>query len=285
MTHEIHVVAGTGDAVDEGRLIASLLAAGWQAPADAAGLAYANPDTGVTASIEALTTSLPAGYRGLDLGLVLNDVRASWFGLETIPAFSAAVGSSGALVFDPQADKPRPEPPDTDELIGSWIRGNGAAVAAARASGEAPPWLDPDRSIGWWRYQRALPRLRRGFAADLYVPSVRLVRRSGSDRVERAMSWPDHVPTLLPPCDLIIMLRSDPVAGFVITGVASAPAVHEQLDGITGRVELDVPDPMELMVLGHDGTPDVADRLGSLPTESFDGFDAVAPDAVVDVPG
>ena len=285
MTHEIHVVAGTGDAVDEGRLIASLLAAGWQAPARSAGLAYANPDTGVTAWIESLTPDLPAGYRALDLGLVLNDVRASWFGLETIPGFAAAVGSSGALVFDPQADRPTPEPPDTVRLISSWTRGNEAAVAVARASGEAPPWLDPDRSIAWWRYQRALPRLRRGFAADRYVPSLRLIRRTGSDRVERAMSWPDAVPTLLPPCDLIILLRSDPVAGFVITGVASAQIVHERLDGVTERVELDVPDPMELILVGPDRSPGVADRLASVPTESFEGFEAVAPDAFVDVPG
>jgi hypothetical protein len=285
MTHDIHVVAGVGDAVDEARLIAGLLAAGWQAPAGAAGLAYANADTGVTASIEALTPALPAGYRGLDLGLVLNYVRASWFGIETIPGFSAAVGSSGALVLDPQADRPTPQPPDSDRLISSWSRGNEAAVAAARASGQTPLWLDPDRSIGWWRYQRALPRLRRGFATDLYVPSVRLIRRPGSERVERAMSWPDDVPTLLPPCDLIIMLRSDPVAGFVITGVASAPVVHERLDGITERVELDVPDPMELLLLGHDGTPGVPDRLPSLPTESFEGFEVVAPDALVDVSG
>jgi hypothetical protein len=87
------------------------------------------------------------------------------------------------------------------------------------------------------------------------------------------------------PGDLIIMLRSDPVAGFVITGVASAPVVHERLDGITERVELDVPDPMELLLLGHDGTPGVPDRLPSLPTESFEGFEVVAPDALVDVSG
>jgi len=117
------------------------------------------------------------------------------------------------------------------------------------------------------------------------VPSVGLIRRTGSDRVERSMSWPDYVPTLLPHCDLIIMLRSDPVAGFVISGVASAPIVHERLDGIIGRVELDVPDPMELILLRHDQAPGVADLLASVPTESFEGFEAVAADAFVDVPG
>jgi hypothetical protein len=285
MTHEIHVVAGVDDAVDEERLIAGLLAAGWQAPPAAAGLAYANPDTGVAAWIEAQSPALPAGYRGLDVSLVLNYVRASWFGTETIPGFAAAVGSSGALVLDPQADSPTPRPPDSDRLINSWTRRNEAAVAAARAIGQTPPWLDTDRSIGWWRYQRALPRLRRSFATDLYVPSVRLIRRTGSDRVERAMSWPDNVPTLLPQCDLIIMLRSDTVAGFVITGVAAAPIVHERLDGITERVELNVPDPMELILMRHDEAASVADRLASVPTEAFEGFEAVTPDAFVDVPG
>ena len=40
MTHDIHVVAGVDDVVDEERLIASLIAAGWQAPAGASGLSY-----------------------------------------------------------------------------------------------------------------------------------------------------------------------------------------------------------------------------------------------------
>jgi hypothetical protein len=42
---------------------------------------------------------------------------------------------------------------------------------------------------------------------------------------------------------------------------------------------------MELILVGPDRAPGVADRLASVPTESFEGFEAVAPAAFVDVPG
>lgn len=284
MTHDIHVVAGVDDVVDEHRLIAGLIAAGWQAPAGASGLSYANPDTGVTASLEALTPALPARYRALDLGLVLNYVRASWFAVETIPGFAAAVASAGALVLDPQADRPTVQPPDSDRLISSWTRGNEAAVATARVTGATLPWLAAEASVAWWRYQRALPTLKRGFAAELYVPSIRLVRRTATDRVERAMSWPDYVPTLMPECDLIILLRSNPVGSFTITGTASASIVRERLDGITERAQLDVPEPLELILLRSDRAASAEERLAPVSLGAFEGFEPVAPAAFVDLP-
>ena len=266
------------------RLIAGLIAAGWQAPAGASGLSYANPDTGVSASIEALTLELPPRYRSLGLGLVLNYVRASWFGIETIPGFAAALTSSGALVLDPQADRATPQQPDSERLIGSWARGNEIAVAAARANDATLPWLAPDASIAWWRHQRALPKLRLAFAAELYVPSIRLIRRTGTDRVERAMSWPDYVPTLLPECDLIVLLRSNPIGTFTIAGAASAAIVRERLEGVTERAVLNVPEPLELTLLRADKAAFAEERLASVSLTAFEGFELVAPATLVDVP-
>lgn len=285
MSHEIHVVARIGDVIDEEQLIAGLIAAKWQAPPGIDGLAYANPDTGVRASIEPLTPPvLPDGYRRLDLGLVLNYVRPTWFAVESIQGFAAAIGAAGALVLDPQADAPVPRPPDPVQLTASWTRGNEAAVGAARASGADLPWLDADRSMAWWRHQRGLPGLKLGFAAKHYVPSLRLIRRAGSDRVERAMSWPDHVPALLPACDVIVMLRLDSDAGLVIAGFVSAATIHERLDGIAERIEPRLADHPDLLLLPPDRVPEARERLASVRLEPFAGFDAVQPDAFVDIP-
>ena len=236
MTHEIHVVARVDDHIDEGRLLAGLIAGRWQAPPDTAGLGYANPDTGVRASIEPLTTDgLPAGYVGLGMALVLNYVRPAWFAIEAIQSFSGPVTAAGGLAFDPQMAS-TPGPPDPDALVASWVAGNDAAVRSARATGAVLPWLDPARSSAWWRHQRALPQLRLAFAATHYVPSMRLIRRAGSDRVERAMSWPDAVPALLPETDRIVLLRSAADTQLTIVGVAPAEAVRTSLEGLTERL-------------------------------------------------
>lgn len=57
MTHEVHVIARVGDAIDDPELVGKLVAgAFWQATPGRTGLAYANPDTGARASFEPLTT-------------------------------------------------------------------------------------------------------------------------------------------------------------------------------------------------------------------------------------
>ncbi|HEX5012926.1 MAG TPA: hypothetical protein VFV72_02115 [Candidatus Limnocylindrales bacterium] len=285
MSHEIHVLARSGDAVDERALIDAFAMAGWQAPPDASGLVYANPNTGARASIEPLTIeSLPRGFRHLELGLVLNYVRPSWLGDETIPAFAAALAGAGALVLDPQSGAPAPVAPDAVSLTASWRTGNEAAIAAARAAGGDIPWLEPTRSLAWWRHQRALPRLQMAFAADHYVPSIRLVKQTGDEHVLRMMSWPDHVPALLPDCDQIVLMRSSPTSGFTILGVAPGELVRARLEGVAEQLGPEIDGVRDTVRVGPGLESTVADRLASVALEPFEGFESVAPDGFVDVP-
>jgi hypothetical protein len=285
MAHEIHVVAGAGVVLDPAELAANLAGAGWQAVPDGTAWAYANPDTGARATIEPRAPEARrAADRGPDLGLVLNYVRPSWFALEVIPGFCRALAAARGLVVDPQAGDPRPVSPNSEALIASWRHGNDAAVGSIRGGGTDLPWLEPSDSMTWWRQQLALPRLRVAFADEYYVPSVRLVRRSGDNRVLRAMSWPNDIPTLLPECDLIIRLRSDPLVRFIIDGVVSASVIRERLDDLTDRIGSGIEDLPEMRRLRPGLETLVAERLKSVALEPFEGFETVAPEGFVDVP-
>jgi hypothetical protein len=97
------------------------------------------------------------------------------------------------------------------------------------------------------------------------------------------MSWPDQEPALFPESDLIILLRTDPIARFVISGVASHEVVVERLGALLHRVYVELADTPHVRVLDARGSTEVADRIASIDLEPFEGFESVAPDGFVDL--
>lgn len=282
MSHMIHLVAPIDQVVDEDRFIRSLLAHGHWQPSET-GLRYANPDTHVAAALEPLDPpTLSDGYVATGTALVMNYVRPSFWIREVLPPFVDAVTNAYLLVLDPQSSE-RPSPPDVDRLRHSWEVSNEFAVRAAQDAGARLPWISPNKADAWWRYQRALPQLRLGFAADHYVPSLRLVRRNDGDEVERAMSWPDFVPALLPDCEVVIVLRSDPVRRFEIRGVASAEEVRDRLTPLLEQAGVELPGSRPLTLLPPGRSDDAGRLLATISLASFADLADVRPDALVDV--
>jgi hypothetical protein len=285
VTHELHAVVPAGSSTNPEAFANAVVRSGsWAAtPGDA--LRYAAPDTGVTATLVSADPpdSLGPGYVHLGVALEISYVRPTFLARESIGAFAAIVRGMDALIFDPQASD-RPEEPDDDALVVSWRDGNRRAVRVAREMNPALPWTELSVADAWWQYQRALPHLRRAFMATHYVPVLRFVRRADDARVLRTMSWPDLVPVILPECELIILMRSDPVHRFVIDGVASAPDVEDRLSGIVESIDIDHPESRRLSVVPGSGADVVNERLSSIALEPFEAFVSVDADGFVDEP-
>lgn len=244
-------------------------------------LEYANPDTGVYATIEGIsgdpTAGPPVAY--------LNFGRPTFFAIEVLSQLADVMAELDIAVVDRQVgeadDEPRPRAARPDELIESWREGNRLAIHAARAAGANLPVLPRIAADDWWRYTVATPQLTEQFGASHHVPSVRFVRRPPALDVDRLLVWTDYTPLVLPPADIVAVVQTSR-PDQPIRGLAELALIRSAIVGLTRAV--DVGSGLTIELLDAPEAVIAADLVGALDLAPFAGFEAVASDGFVDDP-
>lgn len=161
---------------------------------------YKHPGTGVYCTLD-----IEDDY----ISVALNVIRPRFFGMETMPLIGRLAGELNLEIFDPQQDRVV----GADELLDLWLEQNAQAIAAIKPD---LPYLDPEKSVYWWKWMRDLESLRKE-KAPLLVPQIFLLADEArqvwtaavwSARVEKA-GWfrKRYLPQLqvFPQCDYLIL--------------------------------------------------------------------------------
>ena len=225
-------------------------------PAGAPMWQYAGADTDVrcrfdfhpdAADIHAGVDAAGAGAPFSGLSVNVNYVRPRFVGIESLAAAGALAGRLGLLMPDPRtpAKSGQPisvvktEPQTMNPMIERWMEGNRWAIAnAQKLTGTRPPFLDPQRSMYFWRFQRMRREIQKALGTKAIVPSSRIIRMTKSGDVVLMTDWANGFPAVFPQAEVFLLIEArsmnDPSAKAAWT---PAHEVIDRLGPILGRFE------------------------------------------------
>lgn len=260
---------------------------------------YRNPATGAYFSLdyedpsenpdEHPETIGDCSYLGLSFNLNYN--RPYFFALEAFPWVERIAREFGYLVLDPQGPATStpgsPEPCVEDELVASWEKNNTSAVHALYENeGDQVTYryLPREKALFWWEYTKVEDHLQTSLGEQIYVPTLTVLQKSSQVRLLTAVVWPDAIPEVLPPCDLLIrMVSHRNWRGKEVT-LSQVIPYDEALGRLGSLAQPLFAGPSGLKVLSPEQGPSIRSVFDGLSGPELEGYEAVASDGYVDVP-
>lgn len=188
---------------------------------------YKSEETGVTFRLEytdpAASNFAPGviagggGAKFSGLAVNVNYVRPRFVGIESLASAGAVAGRLGLLMPDPRtpakAGEPvsvvKTEPPTMNLMIERWMEGNRWAINnAQKLTGKRPPFLDPERSMYFWRFQRMRGGIQKAVGTSAIVPSSRVIRMMGSGEVVLMSDWANGFPAVFPQVEVFLLIEA-----------------------------------------------------------------------------
>ena len=102
----------------------------------------------------------------------------------------------------------------TEDLIGSWEKGNQFAVEALRRQGEKLLYMSRQQAEAWWKYTSQRCAVQEKFGDRAFVPKIMLARRKGESTVRRVIVWMQGSPQVIPECDFFLVATGE---GFTVS--------------------------------------------------------------------
>jgi hypothetical protein len=275
-----------GTTLDTERLAALLSRQRHWKRADAKAWRYEDPETGVYGTLErdADPPPLPADLISADLLANLNYARPSFFGREFLPLIVEIANTLELSVVDPQDHEiggdAKPKAAVTRDLVATWDAGNAKSVSLARPLAVDLPRMSRANTLAWWEYMRARTEYKKRLGETAFSPDLRLVRRSGTDRVLRLVIWVEGNPALFPARDLIAVLRPDEKKQFEMRGVVDGATFDERLGQLMTETGFEGLPPQPILLAER--ADEARSRAGALALQAFAGFDPVAKDGFID---
>jgi hypothetical protein len=120
--------------------------------------------------------------------------------------------------FDFEAEAPESPEDGPDEsvvaanseaLTQSWVHHNQRAILVMieQPKFSRPLTMPPPDSLYLWRYGKAKEDLERTCGEGVFVPSLVPVQRKGDARVGRATVYTEGLPTIIPECEWVFIVR------------------------------------------------------------------------------
>ena len=182
---------------------------------------YSNPKTGVYFSIDFEPETpkspddrpaIPDGHFDSGLSFNLNYNRPGYFGLEAMPIVEKLARRFGLSVVNPQEDSQEPESvmaAESEALTQSWIHHSQRAILVMmeQPNFSRPLSMPGAASFYLWRYGNAKDDLQRTCGEGIFVPTLVPVQRKGDTRAGRAIAYTEGLPTIVPECEWVFIVR------------------------------------------------------------------------------
>ena len=145
----------------------------------------------------------------------LNFMRPRFFGMEAMPLVGRLAKGLEWEIFDPQQDRLV----EVEELLDLWLAQNEQAIRSVKPD---LPYLEPEKSLYWWRWMREREALQEQTGPSIFVPQIFLLRDQAR-RVRTATVWSANVEKtglfqkkrftplaqIFPECDYLILAAGD----------------------------------------------------------------------------
>ncbi len=183
-------------------------------------------DTGVTFTLrhrDPATSELPAAIVSSDsagapfsgFSVEVAYVRPKFFGIEALASAGAIAGRLGLLMPDPlsppKSGQPvnvvKTEPAAMNQIIEHWMAGNRFAIASTqKLTGKRPPYLESERSMHWWRFQRMRQSLQKAMGQNAIVSQARVIRVVSTGELVLMADWANGFPAVFPQVEVFLMI-------------------------------------------------------------------------------
>ncbi|HWY53050.1 MAG TPA: hypothetical protein VNZ03_01215 [Terriglobales bacterium] len=182
---------------------------------------YLNPKTGVYFSFDFAAEApdspedgpdIPNGYFDSGLSFNLNYNRPSYFAFEAMPIVEKLATRFGLGVVNPQGEAEGPESvaaANIEGLTQSWVHHNQRAILVMieQPNFSRPLTMPAAASLYLWRYGKAKEDLERTCGEGVFVPSLVPVQRKGDMKAGRATVYTEGLPTIIPECEWVFIVR------------------------------------------------------------------------------
>ena len=143
--------------------------------------------------------SLPVAFN-------MNYFRPSFFVREAEPEVTAFISHFDMVVDDPQVGGMGTGNYNSSKFVTGWLQGNDFGVRAIMKSspGEIPT-LPAETLEFVWNWNSQAEERQADVEEDVFVPSIMILEYQGNTAT--ACVWPDAIPSIIPPVDLLIIGR------------------------------------------------------------------------------
>lgn len=172
---------------------------------------YENEDTGVYFHFDLQEPDPEEESEHFPVALNINYFRPAYFIREAEPEVSAFVRHFDLLVADFQTDGMGEGEYRAEKLFSGWDHGNRLAysVVLGKDESERPRVVHLPTEIvdRVWRWNLGRERLQASLEEDKFVPLIMFFKLEG--RVLTSCVWPDGIPMLVPPVDVLCVARKE----------------------------------------------------------------------------
>lgn len=134
-------------------------------------------------------------------------LKPSYFSKEANVELKGLVDTHNLMVNDPQINGMGVGDYQSDKFINSWLRGNSLACESSFLSNKEIPTLPSEKVENVWLWNKNKDQLQGDISNDVFIPSIMYFRKDG--KVLTACVWEDGIPIIIPPVDMVVIVRKD----------------------------------------------------------------------------
>ncbi|MDP4093197.1 MAG: hypothetical protein Q8920_07525 [Bacillota bacterium] len=174
---------------------------------------YSNEETGVYFSFyyskNESRPDFPDNYSYTGISLSIGCCRPVFFALEAMPVVESVQVDLGFIIQNPLEDTKTTVKYSQEELVQAWEKQNQAEI---RAKGKEAnlKYLSREMSLDIWKYSREKEKIQKDLGGKYYVPKIYIIHNKETGELERAISWPEAIPQVIPECEYVIVSRTKP---------------------------------------------------------------------------
>lgn len=169
-------------------------------------VSYQNKDTGVYFFFE-YQDKQEGEEEYFPLAFNMNYFRPTFFVQEAEPEVKELISSFDLTVDDPQSNGMGTGEYSSEKFISGWSHGNEFGYRSILKSNPEVNTLPTQALEEAWAWNRNKENLQMSVTEDVFVPSIMLFKYQGE--VITACVWPDAIPSILPPVDILLIGRKE----------------------------------------------------------------------------
>lgn len=137
----------------------------------------------------------------------MNYFRPTFFVREAEPEVRELISKFDLIVDDPQINGMGVGEYNSDKFISGWLDGNEFGYKSILKDNSEVYTLPSSQLEEVWEWNKNKEKLQSDVIDDVFVPTIMFFNYQG--KVVRACVWPDAIPSIIPPVDIMIIGRKE----------------------------------------------------------------------------
>lgn len=168
---------------------------------------YQNEDTGVYFAFEYQEKEEGENDEYFPFAFNMNYFRPTFFVREAEPEIRAFISAFDLTVNDPQTNGMGEGEYNSEKFISGWLFGNEFGYQAVLKDHSGVDSLPSTKLEEIWEWNNKREKRQDEVVDDVFVPSIMLLKHQG--KVVTVCIWPDAIPSVIPPVDLLLIGRRE----------------------------------------------------------------------------